>query len=109
MLVVPAQHPDPPTSVQELPTVAVSAETFWTAVLEETKKLPDPTRGRDRTKIAELLADEQCSQAIEKRSENYTTTGPQFSRNHRRRKDIRPTGSRRRRREASEWEDRARE
>jgi len=28
------------------------------------QKLPGPTRGRDRTKIAELFADERCSQAI---------------------------------------------
>jgi len=29
-----------------------------------TRKLSGPTRGRDRTKIAELLADERCSQAV---------------------------------------------
>jgi len=39
-------------------------KTLWAAVLEETKKLPCPTRGRDRTKIAWLLADERCSQAV---------------------------------------------
>ena len=39
-------------------------KTLWAAVLEETKKLPGPTRGRGRTKIAELFADERCSQAI---------------------------------------------
>ena len=38
-------------------------KTLWATVLE-TKKLPGPTRGRDRTKIAELFADERCSQAI---------------------------------------------
>jgi len=32
-------------------------KTFWTTVLEETRKLPGPARGRGRTKIAELLAD----------------------------------------------------
>jgi len=32
--------------------------------LEETKKLPGPTRGRDRTNIAELLTDERCNQAV---------------------------------------------
>jgi len=32
--------------------------------LVETKKIPGPIRGRDRTKIAELFADERCSQAI---------------------------------------------
>jgi len=33
-------------------------------VLEETRKLPGPTQGRDRTNIAELLVDERCSQAV---------------------------------------------
>jgi len=33
-------------------------------VLEETRKLPGPTRGRDRTNITELLADERCSQTV---------------------------------------------
>ena len=37
-------------------------KTLWATVLEETKKLPGPTR--DRTKISELFADERCSQAI---------------------------------------------
>jgi len=32
--------------------------------LEETRKLPGPTRCKGRTKIAELLADERCSQAL---------------------------------------------
>jgi len=39
-------------------------KTLWATVLEETPKLPGPTRGRDRINIAELLADEQCSQAV---------------------------------------------
>ena len=39
-------------------------KTLWTAVLEETKKLPGPTRGSDRTNIAELLTDERCSKAV---------------------------------------------
>ena len=39
-------------------------KTLWTTVLKETKKLPGPTRDRDRTKIAELLADERCNQAV---------------------------------------------
>jgi len=38
--------------------------TLWTTVLEETRKLPGPTRGKDRTKIAELFTDERCSQAL---------------------------------------------
>jgi len=39
-------------------------KTLWAAVLEVTRKLPGPTRGRDRTSIAELLADQRCSQAV---------------------------------------------
>jgi len=41
-------------------------KTLWTTVLEEARKLPGPgpTWGRDRTSIAELLADEGCSQAV---------------------------------------------
>jgi len=40
-------------------------KTLWGTVLEETGDLPDPTRGRDRTKNAELFADiERCSQVI---------------------------------------------
>jgi len=39
-------------------------KTLWATVLEETRKLPDPLQGRDRTSIAELLADERCSQAV---------------------------------------------
>jgi len=39
-------------------------KTLWATVLEETKKLPGPTRGRDRTEIAKLFGDERCSQAI---------------------------------------------
>ena len=39
-------------------------QSFWTIVLEETRKLPGPTWGRGRTKIAELFADERYSQAI---------------------------------------------
>jgi len=33
-------------------------------VVEETRKHPGPVRTRDRTKIAELFADERCSKAI---------------------------------------------
>jgi len=39
-------------------------KTHWTTVLKETRKLPGPTQGRYRTNIAELLADERCSQAV---------------------------------------------
>ena len=31
---------------------------------KKTRELPGPTRVRDRTNIAELLADERCSQAV---------------------------------------------
>jgi len=75
-------------------------KTVWTTVLKETRKLPGPTRGRDRTSIAELLADERCSQAV--------LQSPDF-RDYRRRSDVRPTGGRGRRGcggEASEWEAR---
>jgi len=39
-------------------------KTLWATVLEETRKLPGSTRSRDRTNIAELLADQRCSQAV---------------------------------------------
>jgi len=39
-------------------------KTLWATVLKETNKLPGPTRGRGWTSIAELLADERCSQAV---------------------------------------------
>jgi len=39
-------------------------KTLWATVREETRKLPGPTRARDRTNIAEPLADERCSQAV---------------------------------------------
>ena len=32
--------------------------------MEETRKLPGSTRGSNRTKIVELFADEQCSEAL---------------------------------------------
>jgi len=38
-------------------------KTLWTTVLEETRKLPGPTRGK-HTKVAELFADEWCSQTL---------------------------------------------
>jgi len=44
--------------------VAEPAETLWAAALEETKKLLVPLEGGTAPKIAELLADEWCSQAI---------------------------------------------
>jgi len=39
-------------------------KTLWTTVLKETRKLPGPTRSKDCTSVAELLADERCSQAV---------------------------------------------
>jgi len=39
-------------------------KTLWTTVLEETRKLPGPTRGRGRTSIPKLLGVERCSQAV---------------------------------------------
>ena len=39
-------------------------KTLWATILMETRKLPGPTRRRDRTSIAELLADGRCSQAV---------------------------------------------
>ena len=41
-----------------------SRRPLWATVLEETNKPPGRTRGRGSTKIAELFADERCSQAI---------------------------------------------
>ena len=76
-------------------------KTLWAAVLEETKKLPGPTRGRDRTKIAELLVDERCSQAVLvfiATTDVGETSGPPVA------GDGDGEAS-----EASEWEDRERE
>jgi len=47
--------PDPPHA---------SRKPSGVAVLEENRELPGPARGRDCTKIAELLADERCSQVV---------------------------------------------
>jgi len=75
-------------------------KTLWATVLEETNKLPGPTRGRDRTKIVEL-ADERCSQAILDflaTTDVGRTAGPPVA------KEGEEGVS-----EASEWEDRERE
>jgi len=37
---------------------------LWATVLEETRRLPGPAWRRGLTKIAELFADQRCSQAI---------------------------------------------
>jgi len=59
VLVVPIQHPDHENTCSR--TALIGDASRKAAVLEETRKLPGPTWGRDRTKIAELLADERCS------------------------------------------------
>ena len=51
-------------SFKNCPQWRSQQKTLWTTVLKETSKLPGPTRGRGRTNIAELLADERCSQAV---------------------------------------------
>jgi len=50
--------------VSNCPQWKSQQKTLWATVLEETRKLPGPTRGKDRTKIAELFADERCRQAL---------------------------------------------
>jgi len=64
VLVVPIQQPDPRTPVQALPSVAMPAENPLGGRLRRDQAAPGPDPGRDRTKIAELLADERCSQAL---------------------------------------------
>jgi len=76
-------------------------KTLWATVLEETKKLPGPTPGRDRTKIAQLFADERRSQAILDflaTTDFGRTAGPPVA------EEGEGADS-----EASEWEDRERE
>ena len=76
-------------------------KTLWATVLEETKKLLGPTRGRDRTEIAELFADERCSQTILDflaTADVGRTAGPPVA------EEEQGAAS-----EASEWEDRERE
>jgi hypothetical protein len=64
VLVVPIQHPDPRTPFQELPSVAMPAGNPLDSRLRRDQAAPGPTRGRNRTKIAQLLADEWRSQAV---------------------------------------------
>jgi len=76
-------------------------KTLWTTVLKETRKLPGPTRGKDRTKIAELFADERCSQArldFLATTDVGRTAGPPVA------EDVEAAAS-----EASEWDSRERE
>ena len=61
---VPVQYPGPGAPFEKLPPMEKPAKTLWATVLKETRKLPGPTRERRRTSIAELLADERCSQAV---------------------------------------------
>jgi len=72
-------------------------KTLWATVLEETKKLPGPTRGE----ITELFADERCRQAILDflaTTDVGRTAGPLVA-------EEGEGGAS----EASEWEDRERE
>jgi len=64
LLVVSVQHPDSGAPLQKLSPWESQQKILWATVLEETRKLPGPTRARDRTNTAELLADERCSQAV---------------------------------------------
>jgi len=75
--------------------------TLWATVLESTRKLPGPTRSRDRTNIAELLADKRCSQAVLTflaTTDVGRTSGPPVA------EDAEDAAS-----EASEWEAREQE
>ena len=53
----------PPNNIQ-LRFLHRLLRTVLCSTREETRKLPGPTRSRDRISIAELLADERCSQAV---------------------------------------------
>ena len=46
------------------PNGEASKKPCGATVLKETRKLPGPTRERRRTSIAEMLADERCSQTV---------------------------------------------
>jgi len=101
LLVVPVQDPDSGTPVQELPEWKSQQKTLWATVLEETRKLPGPTRGRAHTNIAQLLADERCSQAVIQflaTTDVGRTSGPPAA------EDNEDAAS-----EASEWEAREQE
>ena len=73
-------------------------KTLWSTILETTRKLPGPTRGRTHTNIAELLSDERCSQAVNQflaTTDVGKTAGPAMA------EDEEDASS-----EASEWEAR---
>jgi len=96
--VVSVQDPDSGTPVQELPIMEEPAEDSVGNRREESRKLPGPTRGRDRTSVAELLADERCSQAVLQffaTTDVSRTSGPPVT------EDEEDAAS-----EASEWEAR---
>jgi len=63
LLVVSVQDQDSGTPLQELPPVEEPAEDSLGNRPRRAPQAP-PTRGRDRTSTAELLADERCSQAV---------------------------------------------
>jgi len=87
VLMVPIQHPDPRTPVQELPSVAMPAETPLGSRLRRDQKAPGPD---PRTR-----SHQNCGAA---RRRAVQPSGPSFSHNYRCRNDVRPTGGRRRRR-----------
>ena len=64
LLVAPVQDPNAGTPLQELPPVEKSAEDSLGDSPGRNPKAPWPYPGRDRTSIAELLADQRCSQAV---------------------------------------------
>ena len=69
--------------------------------MEETRKLSGPTRGKDRTKTAELFANERCSQALLDffaTTDARRTAGPPVA------EDAEVAAS-----EASDWDSRERE
>ena len=97
LLVVSVQYPNTGAS----PQWRCQQRTLWTTVLKETRKLPGPTRERRRTSIAELLADERCSQAVLQflaTTDVGRTSGPPVA------EDDEDAAS-----EASEWEARDQE
>jgi len=65
-----------------------NSKTLWATILEETKKLLGQTRGRDRTKIAELFADERVLDFLAT-TDVGRTAGPTGGRRGRRR-PVRP-------------------
>jgi len=64
LLVVSVQDSDAGTPVQELPPVEEPAKNSLGGRPRRDRKLLGPNRGRDRTKITQLLADKRCSQAV---------------------------------------------